>query len=330
LLMVVGPAFFSVREIGRADGQVRPLLIGVESIFLLASLVVWNGVSSSLESRRISRRRVLDYTERPPREVVTPDPEERGALGNWLALAGYRSPGAVRIFVGLTVGMVVVGIALILVLRRSGMIEMGLRELERIPGAVGEVFWVPMVLGPWIILLIVFCIPWLMVRNSRRRIVSEVELDLPLVLELLSTLSESGLGFDSALERVITAQPPDRPLTVEFRAFQREVLTGRSRVDALRRMARRLEIPTLTIFISAIVQAEQIGSGVADVLRRQAEDVRDRRRDRALNLAQSLPVKLLFPLVICFLPAIFVVTLGPIFLQFIKFADAILNKRTPP
>jgi tight adherence protein C len=225
--------------------------------------------------------------------------------------------------------MIVAGIALVLLVRRSGLVEAGLRELERIPGAVGEVFWVPLVLGPWIILTIVVCLPWLVVRASRRRIVTEVERDLPLVLELLATLGESGLGFDAALARVVAAQPPERPLTAEFRTFQRETLTGRSRVDALRRLARRLDVPTMTIFISAVVQAEQIGSGVADVLRSQAEDVRDRRRDRALNLAQSLPVKLLFPLVICFLPAIFVVTLGPIMLQFIKFAEAILYRRSP-
>ena len=77
-------------------------------------------------------------------------------------------------------------------------------------------------------------------------------------------------------------------------------------------------------------QVAEVGAGVADVLRRQAEDARDRRRERALALAQSLPVKLTFPLVICFLPAIFVVTLGPVFLKFFQFAEALLNRRTPP
>jgi tight adherence protein C len=87
-------------------------------------------------------------------------------------------------------------------------------------------------------------------------------------------------------------------------------------------------VQSLTIFISAVVHAEQVGSGVSDVLRRQADDVRDRRRERALNLAQSLPVKLLFPLVICFLPAIFVFTLGPVFQQFFEFTEALLNRRS--
>jgi tight adherence protein C len=328
-LLVVGPALFSMREVARADRRALPLLIPAELFFFVVSLVVWNGVSRRLESRRIGRDRALDFNEPPPRATTAGDAEERGMIGRWLALAGYRSPRATAIFLGLTCGMIVLGIALVLLVQRSGLVEAGLRELERIPGAVGEVFWVPLVLGPWIILTIVACLPWLVVRASRRRIVTEVERDLPLVLELLATLGESGLGFDAALARVVAAQPPERPLTAEFRTFQRETLTGRSRVDALRRLARRLDVPTMTIFISAVVQAEQIGSGVADVLRRQAEDVRDRRRDRALNLAQALPVKLLFPLVICFLPAIFVVTLGPIMLQFIKFAEAILSRRGP-
>ncbi len=104
-------------------------------------------------------------------------------------------------------------------------------------------------------------------------------------------------------------------------------MTGRPRVESLRRLAKRLDVQSLTIFISAIVHAEQVGSGISDVLRRQADDVRDRRRDRALNLAQSLPIKVLFPLVICFLPAIFVFTLGPVFVQFFQFAESILNRR---
>ena len=118
-------------------------------------------------------------------------------------------------------------------------------------------------------------------------------------------------------------------MTTEFRTFQREALTGRPRIVALRRLSRRVDVTSLTIFISAVVQADQIGAGISDVLRLQAEDARNRRRDRALNLAQTLPVKLLFPLVICFLPAIFVVTLGPIILEFLKFAESIMNKGTP-
>ena len=83
----------------------------------------------------------------------------------------------------------------------------------------------------------------------------------------------------------------------------------------------------MTIFVSALVQAEQVGAGFSNVLRIQADDVRNRRREEANMLAQALTVKLIFPLVICFLPAIFVVTLGPIFLQFLKLADSVGRTR---
>ena len=306
------------------------MLLSAWIVAIVLGVLVVAVLLRGLMLRGISRGRLLDYGVRDeaPGEPVAA--EERGPLSRWLALAGYRAPGAAEIFVALMVAMLVAGGVVSFGVQRSGLLRAGLRELERIPGAVGEIFWVPLILGPWILMIVLASLPWLVVRSSRRRIVTEVERDLPLVLELLATLGESGLGFDAALERVIASQPPDRPLTAEFRAFQRETLTGRPRVGALRRLARRLDVPSLTIFISAVVQAEQVGSGISEVLRRQAEDVRDRRRERALNLAQALPVKLLFPLIICFLPAIFVVTLGPIFLQFFKFAEALINRGRPP
>jgi tight adherence protein C len=137
----------------------------------------------------------------------------------------------------------------------------------------------------------------------------------------MATLSEAGLGFDSAIARIMETSLADRPLAREFRAYQADLLSGRPRVECLRRLARRMEVPAITIFVSALVQAEQMGMGIADVLRRQAEDQRDRRRERANAFAMSLPVKRLFPLVICFLPGLFVWTLGPFFVQLFKIAD---------
>jgi tight adherence protein C len=278
--------------------------------------------------RGITLGRLLNDTAQDEAPAEPAEVGERGPLSRWLALAGYRSPRAAEAFLGITAAMFVVGVVFLIVLRWSGIIQVAITGLESIPGAVSELFLPVIQGGPWIVLVILVSAPWLVVRRSRRRIVTEVECDLPLVLELLATLSEAGIGFDSAIERVVAAQPTDRPLSAELRAFQRETLSGRPRVAALRRMSRRLDVPSLTIFISAVAQAEQIGSSVADVFRRQSDDARARRRDRALNLAQSLPVKLLFPLVICFLPAIFVVTLGPIFLQFFKLAETLMNRGT--
>jgi len=80
------------------------------------------------------------------------------------------------------------------------------------------------------------------------------------------------------------------------------------------------------VFVSALVQAEQIGASIAETLRRQSEDVRDRRRERALLLAQALPVKLFFPLVLCFLPGILLSTLGPALYQLIRVSERFIGR----
>ena len=113
----------------------------------------------------------------------------------------------------------------------------------------------------------------------------------------------------------------------EFRTYQSDLLAGRTRVESLRRLASRLEVSSVTILVSALVQAEQLGSGIAQALRRQADDLRDRRRERANAFAMALPIKRMFPLVICFLPGIFVWTLGPFFARLFQFADTFVHVR---
>jgi tight adherence protein C len=105
------------------------------------------------------------------------------------------------------------------------------------------------------------------------------------------------------------------------------VLAGQQRVRSLRRLAWRVDVPGLSIFVSALVQADQVGAGVSEVLRRQAEDQRSRRREQALTQAGAIPVKLLFPLVVCFLPAIMVFSLGPMFYQLFQFIEGFLRAR---
>jgi len=124
-------------------------------------------------------------------------------------------------------------------------------------------------------------------------------------LALICTAPTSPLTAQSDTE--------ERRLTRELQQFQLESMAGMPRIRSLRRLSRRLEVPAVSTFVSALVQAEQMGAGLAEVMRHQADDLRNRRRERAFLLAQALPVKLVFPLVICFLPAIFVFTLGPAF-----------------
>ena len=119
----------------------------------------------------------------------------------------------------------------------------------------------------------------------------------------------------------------DRPLAREFRSYQADLLAGRTRVDSLRRLARRLEVSSVAILVSALVQAEQLGSGIAQALRRQADDLRDRRRERANAFAMALSVKRMIPLVACFMPGIFVWTVGPAMTQLFKLADTYMKVR---
>jgi tight adherence protein C len=259
--------------------------------------------------------------------MPTTTEEEQGALARWLALAGYRSPDAPSIFIGLTLVGIAVGVLLALIVILTGTVARALDILGRMPSGPGNILLPAAYITPWFMALILGAWPWVRVRRTRRARERAVEQDMPLYLDLLATLSEAGLGFDAALDRILATQPITRPLAQEFRIFQKEVLAGRPRIQCLRRLARRLDVITFSMFISALVQAEQTGMGVAEVLRHQSEDLRERRREQALAVAMALPVKLLFPLVICFLPGIFVVTLGPAFYQVFQLADNIIHTR---
>jgi tight adherence protein C len=244
-----------------------------------------------------------------------------------LYLAGFRGAMAPSVFVAATILAFVLGLFAVFVFDASGLSDAMVAGVSRIPGGTGEVFLPLAWLAPWMMFFVVASIPWLLVRMTRQRRVEQVEQDLPLALEMFATLSEAGLGFDGALARILGTRLADRPLALEFRAFQADLLAGRPRHESLRRLARRLEVTSVTIFVSALVQADQLGMGLANVLRAQSDDMRNRRRERAMAFSNALAVKRLFPLVICFLPGLFVWTLGPIFLQLFQLADTFVQLR---
>src|SRR6478752_4864607 len=148
---------------------------------------------------------------------------------------------------------------------------------------------------------------WLGGRVKKRQ--KAILMMIPDALDLLTISVRAGLGFDAALGKVV--EKLQGPLSDEFRRALAEVRVGKARRDALRDIVARTEVVPLTNFIGAIIQAEQLGVSISKVLQVQSEQLRIERRQRAEEQAAKAPIKMLFPLVGCIFPSLFIVILGP-------------------
>ncbi len=171
-------------------------------------------------------------------------------------------------------------------------------------GSIGMAFFAAPAIG-----MIGFFAPefWLSRRIKSRR--KAVLMGVPDTLDLLTISVKAGLGFDAALGKVV--EKTKGPLADEFARALNEIRVGKTRREALRDIVDRTDVRALRSFIGAIIQAEQLGVSISKVLQVQSEQLRIERRQRAEEQAAKAPIKMLFPLVGCIFPSMFIVILGP-------------------
>lgn len=248
-------------------------------------------------------RRVARFTPKQNLERLRQSLLEAGSPGNIGALEFMGLRGLMAILLG--------GAALFLTIVTGATLRpisvLGLR----IPG---------LLLFPAPLTVLGYVLPGLWLGQKIRARKQEIQKSLPDAIDLLTVSVEAGLGFDPAIQRVV--EKWENALSQEFGRMLHEIRMGRSRRDALRDVANRCGVDDLRVFISSIVQADQLGVSITTVLRVQSEQMRIRRRQRAEELAHKAPIKMLFPMVFLIFPAMYVIILGPavptIFETFVK------------
>jgi len=163
---------------------------------------------------------------------------------------------------------------------------------------------------------------WLRKRIASRQ--DEILRALPDALDMLTICVDAGLSFDLAMLKI--SEKWDNAVAQEFNRVVAEIRMGLSREDALRHLAERTGVTDVGNFVAVLIQADQLGVSIADVLHVQSDQMRERRRQRAEELANQAPVKMVFPLVLLVLPALFIMILGPAVPGFIESISALTGR----
>ncbi|MCX2748188.1 type II secretion system F family protein [Arthrobacter sp. MI7-26] len=157
--------------------------------------------------------------------------------------------------------------------------------------------------------LFLYFAPDLLIYNKGIKRQQAIELELPNTLDQMLIAVEAGLGFESAMARAGTNG--NGPLAQELTRTLQDIQVGRPRQESYEALATRTTVPDVRSFVRAVIQADKYGIGIANILRTQAKQARVKRRQRAEEKAMKLPVKVLFPLIFCIFPVLFIVLLGP-------------------
>jgi tight adherence protein C len=284
--------------------------------FVFASLLVMAGAMALAPSGNATiERRLGELTGREMREAdearlqrvvgalkrlgqaVPHSPTEMGKLQQRLVRAGFRSHDAVIVFFGVRIG-----VALLLF------------------GVFGSpVFMRPNLLFALAAAGVGYILPSMALGRLEKRRQHRIRLGLPDGLDLLVVSVEAGLGLDQAIQRVGEEIAfAHRELSDELRLVNLELRAGKGRTDALRALADRTGVDDLSSLVAMLVQTDRFGTSVAQSLRVHAETMRTKRRQRAEEAAAKTGVKMVFPLVFCIFPAIWVVTIGPAAIKFVQ------------
>jgi tight adherence protein C len=236
---------------------------------------------------------------------VPRSPGEMGKLRLRLVRAGFRGDEALAVFFGMRLAIALGAFAL---------------------------FAMPVVMRPNVPLAIGACglgyvLPGIVLARLMKRRQHRIRLALPDALDLLVVSVEAGLGLDQAMQRVgdeLEFAHPD--LSNELRLVNLELRAGKGRVDALHNLAERTGVDDVASLVAMLIQTDRFGTSIAKSLRVHSETLRTKRRQRAEEAAAKTGVKMVFPLVFCIFPAIFVVTIGPAAIKFVTVLFPTINK----
>lgn len=243
------------------------------------------------------RPRMVVRTLKKIGDIAPKSPSELTKLQRRLVAAGYRAPEAVTIFIGIRLGSAVLAFFLV----------------------ATPVLMRPNLLLALLAAVLAYVVPAMLLARLAKRRGHRIRLSLADGLDLLVVSVEAGLGLDQAMLRVgeeLGFAHPD--LSEELRLVNLELRAGKDRVEALRNLGERTEVDDVVSLVAILVQTDRFGTSVAQALRVHSDTLRTKRRQRAEEAAAKTGVKMVFPLVFCIFPSIYVVTLGPAAIKIIE------------